>query len=445
MQVAFGAGVGVASGLALFYITNRHRERKERDLLAAGLATTPTGGTVSTHIGGVPNPRAMTRRTSAAMNKENAGSPPSSPLRFEKGKHAAVVSGTRKRRPAPSPDLELRGDAWTKLMEVARGGGDATYCEAMPGGDSGGDSADDIGEDVDSDYGFEKISVVDRILERHPCSTTDHDQLHRDAHRTFPENPFFQNTDNQHLLKLVLQALAVQFPDVGYVQGMNFIAAHLLYHTRSADQAHALCTFIWTHEKFNAQRLFAKGLVALKCLTSVLDSLVEKHLPVLARHMRAQDLGAILYAQRWFLTFFSYSLPYEPLAQLWDAFLVEGYVVLFKLALFLLQSSQNKLLRCDFGEMLMILTDVVAEAGDGIVPLSQKTIILSAEDRSMIAHAMSERSEQPIAVATSPAVSPRKQQQSSSLSSSSDINRAHWESDLSDEDTVLVSHTFKML
>ncbi|TNN12074.1 Growth hormone-regulated TBC protein [Schistosoma japonicum] len=53
-----------------------------------------------------------------------------------------------------------------------------------------------------------------------------------DVPRTFPENKHFQDTDgpNNKLvsLKRVLSAFAVHFPQIGYCQGMNYIAAVLL-------------------------------------------------------------------------------------------------------------------------------------------------------------------------------------------------------------------------
>lgn len=409
MQVALGAGVGVASGLALFYITNRHRERKERDLL---------------NLGGVPNPRNLTRRGASGNYAGNYASPPGSPLRFEKSSHAATVSGTRKRRPPPPEDLVLRGEKWTEIMESAPF--DSGKDDSNDSDNSFG-AVDDIGKDVDSD-GFEKLGLVDRLLEKCPCDTADHDQLHRDAHRTFPENRFFQNTDNQHLLKLILQALAAKYPDVGYVQGMNFIAAHLLFHTRSVDATFELCDWMWSHPRFDARRLFAKGLEVLKRLTATLDMLVGTHLPVLARHFREHEIGSILYAQRWFLTYFSYSLPYEPLALLWDKFLEEGYDVIFRLALWFLQSCQNRLLRCDFGEVLMILSDSVAEAPDDVVTLSSH-IVLSSEDKALIARAICTEGK----VAASPA-------HSVASNATTGSKQPVWESDMSDEEMVLISH-----
>jgi hypothetical protein len=54
-------------------------------------------------------------------------------------------------------------------------------------------------------------------------------EIHIDAERTFPHILMFGNQEKaESMLVRVLQALSNFMPDMGYVQGMNFIAASLL-------------------------------------------------------------------------------------------------------------------------------------------------------------------------------------------------------------------------
>lgn len=46
--------------------------------------------------------------------------------------------------------------------------------------------------------------------------------------RTFPANPFIQSADGQAALRRVLLAFAQHKQDVGYCQGLNYVAALLL-------------------------------------------------------------------------------------------------------------------------------------------------------------------------------------------------------------------------
>lgn len=59
-----------------------------------------------------------------------------------------------------------------------------------------------------------------------------------DLPRTFPDNIFFNNTENQqHQLYNVLLAFAQQNKTVGYCQGLNYIAGLLLLVTKSEETA----------------------------------------------------------------------------------------------------------------------------------------------------------------------------------------------------------------
>lgn len=52
--------------------------------------------------------------------------------------------------------------------------------------------------------------------------------IDKDLDRTFPGTEQFNNVAGQQQLRRVLRAYAAYDPDVGYCQGMNFLAALLL-------------------------------------------------------------------------------------------------------------------------------------------------------------------------------------------------------------------------
>jgi len=58
-------------------------------------------------------------------------------------------------------------------------------------------------------------------------------QVEKDLPRTQPYHQTFQMQEYQDSLREVLLGYARIDPEVGYVQGMNFIAAGLVYHARS--------------------------------------------------------------------------------------------------------------------------------------------------------------------------------------------------------------------
>lgn len=50
----------------------------------------------------------------------------------------------------------------------------------------------------------------------------------RDLHRTFPHHPYFQSTEGQESLFNVVKAYSLYDPEVGYCQGLSFVAGPLL-------------------------------------------------------------------------------------------------------------------------------------------------------------------------------------------------------------------------
>ena len=54
--------------------------------------------------------------------------------------------------------------------------------------------------------------------------------IYRDLARTYPRYPLFTDKDGagQILLASILKSLSLRFPEIGYCQGMNYVAATLL-------------------------------------------------------------------------------------------------------------------------------------------------------------------------------------------------------------------------
>lgn len=50
----------------------------------------------------------------------------------------------------------------------------------------------------------------------------------RDLHRTFPHHPYFQSSIGQESLFNVVKAYSLYDPEVGYCQGLSFVAGPLL-------------------------------------------------------------------------------------------------------------------------------------------------------------------------------------------------------------------------
>lgn len=130
------------------------------------------------------------------------------------------------------------------------------------------------------------------------------DVIRRDIHRTFPELPHFNYQDKCSALFNILKAYSLHDLEVGYCQGMGFVAGILLIYLPE-EWAFKMFCHLMDGEKVNLRRLYLPGLEALKMELWKLEWLLGRHLTILETHFREHGVGAVLYASQWILTCFS--------------------------------------------------------------------------------------------------------------------------------------------
>jgi len=88
-------------------------------------------------------------------------------------------------------------------------------------------------------------------------------------------------------------------------------------------------------------------------------------LPDLHAHFKDETISASLFSSAWFITLFSNSLTHQTTDELspnlllfWDQFVVQGYLVVYKLAIILLRLFEEKLVSLSFEQILSFLQEV---------------------------------------------------------------------------------------
>eukprot|EP00298_Acanthocystis_sp_HF-20_P011761 c19560_g1_i1.p1 GENE.c19560_g1_i1~~c19560_g1_i1.p1 ORF type:complete len:417 (-),score=137.36 c19560_g1_i1:91-1341(-) len=178
-------------------------------------------------------------------------------------------------------------------------------------------------------------------------------QIKKDLARTFPSHEFFsqidpitnkrsQNIEAQNKLFEILHAYAVLDPDVGYCQGMNFIAAIPLFYQPMNDAFH---TFLFLMFQMEYREYFLPGFPKLHSSVNILLKLISVHLPKLSVHLERESIVLESFVVQWFLTMFTYNLPFAAIVRLWDWLFVEGHDVVFVVALAVLKLVQDEMLK----------------------------------------------------------------------------------------------------
>ncbi|AEE73810.1 putative ecotropic viral integration site 5 protein [Arabidopsis thaliana] len=196
----------------------------------------------------------------------------------------------------------------------------------------------------------------------------------RDISRTFPSHVFFQKRHGpgQRSLYNVLKAYSVYDRDVGYVQGMGFIAGLLLLYMSEEDAFWLLVALLKGAVHAPMEGLYHAGLPLVQQYLFQLESLVKELIPKLGEHFTQEMINPSMYASQWFITVFSYSFPFPLALRIWDVFLSEGVKIVFKVGLALLKYCQDELVKLPFEKLIHALKTFPEDAmnPDTLLPLA---------------------------------------------------------------------------
>ncbi|XP_041699936.1 TBC1 domain family member 4 isoform X1 [Coregonus clupeaformis] len=167
-----------------------------------------------------------------------------------------------------------------------------------------------------------------------------------DLGRTFPTHQYFaaQLGAGQLSLYNLLKAYSLLDTEVGYCQGISFVAGILLLHM-SEDQAFDMLKFLMYDLGFRKQ--YSPDMTSLQIQMYQLSRLLHDYHRELYSHLEEHEICPSLYAAPWFLTLFASQFPLGFVARIFDILFVQGNEVIFKVALCLLCSHEGEILKCD--------------------------------------------------------------------------------------------------
>uniref|UniRef100_A0A8C1IS53 TBC1 domain family, member 2 n=1 Tax=Cyprinus carpio TaxID=7962 RepID=A0A8C1IS53_CYPCA len=189
-------------------------------------------------------------------------------------------------------------------------------------------------------------------------------QIQLDLDRTLTSNQYFSPPSNPLIQKLerVLQAFSWQNPTIGYVQGLNRLAAIALLILQDEEDAFWCLEILFTIPDFQ----YGLKLLYTTADQRVLKDLMSEKLPRLTAHLEVLKVDVSLITVEWFLVLFVESLPARILFKVWDAFLYEGIKVIFRYALALFKYKEEIILKInDSVEMYQYLRIFPYTIADG--------------------------------------------------------------------------------
>nr|KAF6432563.1 TBC1 domain family member 1 [Rousettus aegyptiacus] len=165
-----------------------------------------------------------------------------------------------------------------------------------------------------------------------------------DLGRTFPTHPYFsaQLGAGQLSLYNILKAYSLLDQEVGYCQGLSFVAGILLLHMGEEEAFHMLKFLMFDR---GLRKQYRPDMIILQIQMYQLSRLLHDYHRDLYNHLEEHEIGPSLYAAPWFLTVFASQFPLGFVARVFDMFFLQGSEVIFKVALSLLGSHKPLILQ----------------------------------------------------------------------------------------------------
>ncbi|XP_041853843.1 TBC1 domain family member 10A [Melanotaenia boesemani] len=214
-------------------------------------------------------------------------------------------------------------------------------------------------------------------------------QIALDLQRSFPthrslmgESP--EAIEGQAKLFRVLIAYAKYNSQIGYSQGMSYIAAVLLMQLGEEEAFWAL-TALLDKSRYLAE-LFDLSLTKVQHQVKVFDQFLKHRKPQLFEHMESVGVLSVHFVMPWFLTLFT-SLPcWDSVLAVWDLIFLHGLSAVFRTALTIIELLEPRLMGLhDEGAVLPLLLRVPVDVAQYavFVPALWKTEVQDWELKCM--------------------------------------------------------------
>uniref|UniRef100_A0A4W3I9L1 TBC1 domain family member 4 n=1 Tax=Callorhinchus milii TaxID=7868 RepID=A0A4W3I9L1_CALMI len=174
--------------------------------------------------------------------------------------------------------------------------------------------------------------------------TTQQHAILIDLGRTFPTHPYFSAQLGAGQLSLfnLLKAYSLLDQEVGYCQGLSFVAGILLLHMSEEDAFRMLKFLMYD---MGLRRQYRPDMIILQIQMYQLSRLLHDYHRDLYCHFEENEISPSLYAAPWFLTMFASQFPLGFVARVFDMIFLQGSEVIFKVALSLLGSHKPLILQ----------------------------------------------------------------------------------------------------
>ena len=178
------------------------------------------------------------------------------------------------------------------------------------------------------------------------------EEIKRDINRTFYTEKFTKGNGKLILIN-VLSSLAFIRPEIGYCQGMNFIAGALIELIEEEEKIFWI--FLSFIDNIDMNLLYLKNMPDYSIRVFQLNYFIKQYFPDLFNHFKKNQITPDIIFSKWILTIFANYLPFEICYKIWDLFIIDKWKAIFRISIILLDSIKDKLLKLDLNEFCLFI------------------------------------------------------------------------------------------
>ena len=187
-------------------------------------------------------------------------------------------------------------------------------------------------------------------------------QIERDVARITVGGEQMRNPAAAEHLRALLLTYSANNTDVGYCQAMHLIAAHFLL-TMGFDEELAYWTMDAVIRDVLPENFYSECMSGIKVEISTFSAISRYCYPKVLQHLDCLGVSVDMFLTQWFLSLFINILPEASSLRVLDLLFIEGFDVMYRVVLGLLQLHEAELLAsADTGAAMVIVNGLPASA-----------------------------------------------------------------------------------
>ena len=198
------------------------------------------------------------------------------------------------------------------------------------------------------------LLTYQKMLQTSKISPDKLSQIHKDIKRTFSKEGYFNSKSEKGFKKLERLLVSIsRYKKIGYVQGMNFIAASFLWHCEDEEIAYFIIIKIF--EIIEAEKCYTSNLSGIIDHCKHFWSFLKRDDNTLVCNLEDKGILPEMILPEWFITLGSNIVPLQYHVFVFKGIIYNGWDYFYDLLKRVLKQLFPIYANCEFSETLLIL------------------------------------------------------------------------------------------